>query len=146
MFGDFGATTPHPKTPTLLRCVIGDALYRNCKGRVGATQYALEEVPVKNSTIRGLVVAVALLAAVSACKGKETAREETTATIAPAKPQPAETGTDAMTQTVELGDGRPVSEGGVSTDATATAPATDTAATAPMTENPTTTTVSTTTR
>ncbi|HEX6100850.1 MAG TPA: hypothetical protein VF432_31320 [Thermoanaerobaculia bacterium] len=94
-----------------------------------------------------VIVAVSLLVALGACKGREQkAQDESTATIAPAQPQPGETGTDAMTQTVELGDGRSVSEGGASEEgATATLPATDTA-TAPMTENPTTTTVSTTTR
>ena len=95
--------------------------------------------------MRSLVLAVSLLAMFGACKGKEQAHDESTATIAPAQPQPGETGTDAMTQTVELGDGRPVTEG-ASSEETTTAPATDTAATAPMTENPTTTTVSTTTR
>jgi len=91
---------------------------------------------VKSSNRFSLVVAVSLLAAFGGCKGKETAHDESTATIAPARPQPAETGTDAMTQTVELGDGRPVSEGAASE--------TDTAATAPISETPTTTTASTT--
>ena len=93
--------------------------------------------------MRSLAIVVSLLLTLAACKGRENqAHDESTATIAPAQPQPAETGTDAMTQTVELGDGRSVSEGGVSEEGTT---ATDTA-TAPMTENPTTTTVSTTTR
>ena len=96
--------------------------------------------------MRSFVIAVLLLVALGACKGKETqAHDESTATIAPAQPQPGETGTDAMTETIELGDGRPVSEGGSSEEGTTATPATDTA-TAPMTENPTTTTVSTTTR
>ena len=96
---------------------------------------------MKSTTLRSLVVAVSLLLALAACKGREDqAHDESTATIAPAQPQPGETGTDAMTQTVELGDGRSVSEGAASDET-----ATDTA-TAPMTENPTTTTVTTTTR
>jgi hypothetical protein len=96
--------------------------------------------------MRSLVIAVSLLLVLGACKRHEQkAHDESTATIAPASPQPGETGTDAMTQTVELGDGRSVSEGGTSAEgATATAP-TDTA-NLPMTENPTTTTMSTTTR
>ena len=92
--------------------------------------------------MRSLAIAVSIVLALGACKGREQAHDESTATIAPARPQPAETGTDAMTQTVELGDGRSVSEGGVAAEgATATTPgaATDTATTAPMTENPTTT-------
>ena len=95
--------------------------------------------------MRSLVLAVSLLFLLGACRGREQkAHDESTATIAPASPQPGETGTDAMTQTVVLGDGRSVSEGGASAEgATATAPTTDTL---PMTENPTTTTVTTTTR
>lgn len=93
--------------------------------------------------MRSLVIAVSLLLVLSACKGRaEKAHDESTATIAPASPQPGETGTDAMTQTVELGDGRSVSEGGASAEGMT---ATDTA-TVTMTENPTTTTVTTTTR
>lgn len=93
--------------------------------------------------MRSLVIAVSLLLVLGACKGREQkAHDESTATIAPASPQPGETGTDAMTQTVELGDGRSVSEGGASAEGTT---ATDTA-TVTMTENPTTTTVTTTTR
>lgn len=96
---------------------------------------------MKSSTMRSLVLAVSFLVALGACQGREkAASDESTATIAPATPQPEATGTDAMTQTVELGDGRPVSEG-----AAASEEGTDTAA-APMTENPTTTTASTTTR
>ena len=91
--------------------------------------------------MRSLAIAVSFVLALGACKGREKAQNESTATIAPAKPQPAETGTDAMTQTVELDDGRSVSEGAAS----ATAATTDTASTAPMTENPTTTSPPTTT-
>ncbi len=102
---------------------------------------------MKSSTIRTLAVAVSFVLALGACKGREkAANDETTATIAPAQPQPAETGTDAMTQTVELGDGRSVSEGAASEDAAASATTTVDPSTAPMTENPTTTTASTTTR
>jgi hypothetical protein len=98
---------------------------------------------VKSTTLRSLAVAVSLLL-LAACGGRESkAPDEATATIAPAQPQPAETGTDAMTQTVELGDGRSVSEGGAAASDDTTA--TDTAS-APMTENPTTTTATTTTR
>ena len=100
--------------------------------------------------MRSLVIAVSLLLALGACKGREQkAHDESTATIAPAQPQPGETGTDAMTQTVELGDGRSVSEGGANaegTTATSTASSTMDTAAAPMTETPTTTTASTTTR
>ncbi|HYC89860.1 MAG TPA: hypothetical protein VEO54_11665 [Thermoanaerobaculia bacterium] len=86
--------------------------------------------------MRSLVVLMSVLLALGACRGKEKAAAggEGTETIAPARPQPEATGTDAMTQTVELGDGRSVSEGGAlaegsTTDANATVPATDTTAT-----------------
>lgn len=103
---------------------------------------------MNSSTKRSLVIAVTLVLALGACKGKESAaQDESTATIAPAQPQPVETGTDAMTQTIELGDGRSVSEGGSSEEGTAaTATTTVDPAAMPMTENPTTTTASTTTR
>lgn len=97
--------------------------------------------------MRSLVLAVSLVLALGACKGREQkAHDESTATIAPAQPQPAETGTDAMTQTVELGDGRSVSEGGASEEGAVPATGTIDTAAAPMTENPTTTTHPTTTR
>jgi ABC-type Fe3+-hydroxamate transport system substrate-binding protein len=98
--------------------------------------------------MRSLVVLISILLALAACKGKENAAAggEATETIAPAKPQPEATGTDAMTQTVELGDGRSVSEGGalaegdaVPTD-TASATATTTATTTVSSPAPTTTT------
>ena len=54
--------------------------------------------------MRSLAVAVSILLALGACKGREQAHDESTATIAPAQPQPETTGTDAMTQTVELGE------------------------------------------
>ena len=102
---------------------------------------------MNSSTMRSLVIAVTLVLALGACKGKESAaQDESTATIAPAQPQPVETGTDAMTQTIELGDGRSVSEGAASEEDAASATATIDTAAAPMTENPTTTTASTTTR
>ena len=80
--------------------------------------------------------------ALAACRGKETAAGgDGTETIAPAQPQPEPTGTDAMTQTVELGDGRSVSEGGAlaegsTTDTVATAPTTTTTGTTATTPAP----------
>lgn len=99
--------------------------------------------------MRGLVVLISILLALGACRGKEQAADsDGTATIAPAQPQPEATGSDAMTQTVELGDGRSVSEGGAlaegaASDSGATAIGTDTTATTTTTATPP---VSTTTR
>jgi hypothetical protein len=97
--------------------------------------------------MRSLVVLLSILLALGACRGKEKAAAggEGTETIAPAQPQPEATGTDAMTQTVELGDGRSVSEGGALAEGSTTDTAaigTDTAATTTTTTPP----VSTTTR
>ena len=101
---------------------------------------------MKSSTMRTLAVALSLLLALGACKEREkAANDESTATIAPAQPQPGETGTDAMTQTVELGDGRSVSEGANSEEGVASATSTIDTSTAPITENPTTTVPPTTT-
>lgn len=50
-----------------------------------------------------------------ACKGTENATGETTETIAPAAAKPGEMGTDALTQTVDIGDGRTDAEGGAQT-------------------------------
>ncbi|HEX3584015.1 MAG TPA: hypothetical protein VH087_19780 [Thermoanaerobaculia bacterium] len=54
-----------------------------------------------------------------------------TETVAPAAAQPAPTGTDAMTQTVDVGDGRSEADGGVMTDTGAAATTTNAAAKVP---------------
>ena len=102
---------------------------------------------MKSSTIRSLVVALSLLLALGGCKRKEkaAANGEVTGTIAPAQPQPEATGTDAMTQTVELDDGRSVSEGGAlaegsTTDTSSAIDTVTTATTATSTAPPPTTT------
>lgn len=88
--------------------------------------------------VRQIVTAIALVAVFAtfaACRGRgETSATGSTETIAPADPQPAPNGTDAMTQTVDVETGRSEAEGGeapVTTATTATsATVTDTAATA----------------
>ena len=82
---------------------------------------------MKRPVNRILVIITLFLLAVPACRKQETAISgEVTETIAPASPQPAPTGTDAMTQTVNIETGRSELEGGVA----ATDTAADTAATA----------------
>lgn len=83
---------------------------------------------MKSSAIRSLVVVVSLLLALVACKGREKAISgaENSETIAPAQPQPQPTGTDAMTQTVDVEDSRTDGESG-------TATTTDTAAASAVT-------------
>ncbi|HEU4521658.1 MAG TPA: hypothetical protein VFT12_06625 [Thermoanaerobaculia bacterium] len=63
-----------------------------------------------------MLLAIAVLT--PACGRQENAaggNDAQTATFAPPEPQPGELGTDAMTQTVELSDGRSENEGGVIT-------------------------------
>jgi len=72
-----------------------------------------------------VVLAIALLA--FGCKGRNgSSRNSTqTQTIAPAAPEPAANGTDAMTQTVDVEDGRSVDEGaGINSTAVASDTAT----------------------
>jgi hypothetical protein len=92
---------------------------------------------VKSSTTRFILVLILLaLPLAGACKRGETAANATSETIAPAAPQPATSGTDAMTQTVDIEDSRSEAEGGALTETTT--------ATVPMTATATTTTTTTT--
>jgi hypothetical protein len=97
---------------------------------------------VISSTMRSFVVAVSVVLALGACKGRETAGgAEVTETIAPAEPQPAPMGTDAMTETVDVEDSRSISEGATLEDAGSETSTADTAGTqAPAAAAPTTTT------
>ncbi|HEX8620029.1 MAG TPA: hypothetical protein VF911_20780 [Thermoanaerobaculia bacterium] len=97
---------------------------------------------MKRSIASVVVVLAVLTLAFPGCKGREQrgAGGEASETIAPASPQPAPTGTEAMTQTVDVESGRSEAEGGVLTTPdpgvqtatdTAAAAATGTATTAP---------------
>jgi hypothetical protein len=76
--------------------------------------------------IRWLCLLLSIVVLAAGCRGQRehpmSATNPTTQTVAPAAAQPAPTGTDAMTQTVDVGDGRSEEDGGVTT-----APATSTA-------------------
>lgn len=88
---------------------------------------------MKNSILRCLL-ALAVSLPLVACRDRETAAGgDATETIAPAQPQPETTGTEAMTQTVHVEDGRSEAEGAALTDTrypTTTAPTTTTGTTA----------------
>ena len=73
----------------------------------------MAEVSVKRSILLLTLLALAVVLA-SGCSREETVTTgtEATATFAPPEPQPGELGTDALTQTVELEDGRSENEGG----------------------------------
>jgi hypothetical protein len=97
---------------------MGGALYRNCISRHPPHIPVVREVFFVKRTVASVVVVLAVLVvAIPGCKGRENAsgNGEPTETIAPAAPQPAPTGTEAMTQTVDIGTGRSESEGGVIT-------------------------------
>jgi hypothetical protein len=98
-----------------------------------------KEVLVKKTIVGFAVVALLLLA--GGCKGRESAAGGATETIAPAQPKPDATGSDAMTQTVDVEDSRSEAEGaGLNSTTTAkTSTAPTATATTGTTENPTTT-------
>src|SRR6267378_2425597 len=72
---------------------------------------------------RLLPMLLCLLLPIAACTGRDQGKEgpATTQTIAPVAPQPSPTGTDAMTQTVDVEDGRSEEEGGALVTSTSTA-------------------------
>lgn len=97
-----------------------------------------EEVSVKRLNVLMMLVAIAGLLVGGCARDESAARsDQETATIARPEPMPGELGTDAMTQTVELEDGRSENEGGILTEgggpddvpATATTQATTTTTT-----------------
>ena len=76
----------------------------------------------KTATLSLLVLlSVALLACQERTSAASTSRGAATDTIAPAEAQPAPNGNDAMTQTVDVEDGRSESDGGVITNPPSTA-------------------------
>ena len=91
-----------------------------------------------------LFAVVTIVFAFSHCRGRESAATDGTETIAPAKPQPEDTGTDAMTQTVDIEDSRSEAEGASltqgnppATTATTSTTTTATTSTAPVKKPPT---------
>ena len=69
------------------------------------------------TSLRKLLLLLILPFAIAAChRSADPAHgAQTTETIPPAAAQPAANGTDAMTQTVEVGDSRSEAEGGTAT-------------------------------
>ena len=80
-------------------------------------QHALQRRTLVKRTLWFVCLLSLLLVAGVACKGRgpNAAKTSTTETIAPPAPQPAPTGTDAMTQTVDIEDSRSEDDGGVLT-------------------------------
>jgi hypothetical protein len=81
---------------------------------------------MKTFRSRFLVTLAVFIVLAFACRDRKHASGPGTVqtqTVAPAAAQPAVNGTDAMTQTVDVGDGRSEADGGVMTDTAAgTAP------------------------
>jgi hypothetical protein len=75
---------------------------------------------VKKTATLSLLLTIAALVA-GGCRGRGTAASnpgaESTATIAPAAAKPDTSGTEAMTQTVDIEDSRSEAEGGITTQA-----------------------------
>lgn len=67
---------------------------------------------MKRSFVPSFVMLLALVVVLPGCGRDETAAGDGTETIAPAKPLPEPTGTEAMTQTVDIEAGRSEAEGG----------------------------------
>lgn len=72
--------------------------------------------------LRRAVIVVSVVLALTACRRHDgtATPAQTTQTVAPAAAQPAPTGTDAMTQTVNVDDGRSEEEGSAGSAATST--------------------------
>ncbi len=102
---------------------------------------------MKRAIVPAVAICLALTLAVAGCKNREQAAGDgATETIEPAKPQPDLTGSDAMTQTVDIEKGRGEGEGRNAVGAEITAGATDTTnttATAATTTVPATSTTTT---
>ncbi len=78
---------------------------------------------MKNAGSRFLVIFATFIVLAFACRDRKHASgpgSVKTETVAPAAAQPSPTGTDAMTQTVDVGDGRSEADGGVMTDTAGT--------------------------
>lgn len=74
---------------------------------------------MKTFRSRSLVTFACLMMLAAGCRGRKHASgpgSVKTETVAPAAAQPSPTGTDAMTQTVDVGDGRSEADGGAITD------------------------------
>ncbi|HYC60003.1 MAG TPA: hypothetical protein VEK79_10620 [Thermoanaerobaculia bacterium] len=86
---------------------------------------------MKRAIVSIVVLVLALALALGGCRNSEQkAGDEATQTIAPAKPQPDLTGSDAMTQTVDVEKGRAENEGhGTEAAGTATTATTTTSGT-----------------
>jgi hypothetical protein len=74
---------------------------------------------VKKTATLSLLIVMTMIFSAAGCRGRKSSSATTTATtqtIAPAAGQPAANGGDAVTQTVDVEDGRSEDDGGVLTN------------------------------
>lgn len=89
---------------------------------------------MKRSSLWIVVIYAVLALALGACRREATSGEAaTTQTIAPARPQPGDTDTAALTQTVDVEAGRSEVEGRTASGADITAMSSDTVTTSTVT-------------
>jgi uncharacterized lipoprotein YajG len=87
--------------------------------RESAFDHSVDEVFVKKTATLSLLVVMMFALFAAGCRGRkssQTTTAPTTQTIAPAAGQPAANGGDAVTQTVDVEDGRSEDDGGVLTN------------------------------
>lgn len=89
----------------------------------GAPNASFDEVSVKKTFLLSIVMTTAAFIA-AGCHREQKTNVPVTQTIAPVAAQPAPTGTDAMTQTVEVEDSRSEEDGGTTTATSATSAST----------------------
>jgi len=88
-------------------------------GGVNPIDQSVDEVSVKKTATLLFVIVMTAAFVAAGCRGRKssaTATTPTTETIAPATGQPAANGGDAVTQTVDVEDGRSEDDGGVLTN------------------------------
>jgi hypothetical protein len=85
-----------------------------------AFDHSVDEVSVKKTATLSLLLVMTFALFAAGCRGRKsssaTGTAPTTQTIAPAAGQPAANGGDAVTQTVDVEDGRSEDDGGVLTN------------------------------
>src|SRR5438270_6686416 len=102
MSGDFGATTPHPKTPIRFRASIGGRIVANpvreiAWWRESAVDRSVDEVSVKKTATLSILIVLMCALAAAGCRGRKssaTGTAATTQTISPVPAQPTVNGGD----------------------------------------------------
>src|ERR1019366_3003297 len=114
-----GDDAPTENTDPLPLC-HGGRIVANPVREIALSQVTIQEVSVKRAIKPSVLIVLTFVLCLAGCRwGKSAAVSSTaptTQTIAPAAAQPAVNGTDAVTQTVDVEDGRSEDDGGVLTN------------------------------